>query len=197
MQIERRQRTKTIRCWEEVSQKIDDSLKYVSHTALFVHNAAEIEDITAIFKNLHSSKVLYISMTRTYDAVKASLPLLASTTIFVDCISGGVFLGSPPKNCLFKPMPADVPGLIKLIASTAAEVNPEHIIIDSISQFIDFTGRGIDREGYDLIQKLRSLTSKNLLLYDENMAQLTDFPTMLISSIYRIEVIRTKIRWEG
>lgn len=191
-------KTLAVRYWEEITKNIDESIGDIEKIALLLHNSAEFKDIAAFLTKLSSTKVAYISMTKTFDSVKDIFYSLSSSSIFIDCISGGLFDKPSDNNCVFKPMPNDVNELLNLITQTVQETRPEHIIVDSLSQFIDFSASSVNKDSYTLIKTLNGFSSKTVFLYDETQSQdLTDLPITLLEKIFRVEIIRKKYEWNG
>jgi archaellum biogenesis ATPase FlaH len=81
--------------------------------------------------------------------------------------------------------------------------NPNIIIVDSISQFINFT-TPTDEELHNLYAFLKSIKEDALgvtrdvilLLYDDRMGSMKRLPTMFTDSIMKLEVIKEKPEWK-
>lgn len=192
--------TVAVNYWEEVRAKLEESLGEIHNIALLIHNSAEFADLTDFLKKLNTGrKILYISMTRTFDSIKQHIAQVEAGIFFIDCISGGLFTDQPPKNCLFKPMPNDLNEMIGLIESSMNSSPADYVIIDSLSQFMDFSQTRNDRNSLsNFTEQLKTKSAKTILLYDDNLAQrLKSLPVLQISKIYRMEVIKEKVNWQG
>ena len=192
--------TVAVNYWEEVRSRLDASLNSIDKVALVIHNSAEFKDIVDLLKRLNSTKkLLYISMTKTFDSIKPHIPNIKCGVFFVDCISGGIFNDKPPKNCAFEPMPNDLTGMNSLINKSVQENNPDFVIVDSLSQFMDFSETTREHQQLGIFtEQLKRSSQKTIILYDDNIStKLKSLPNLVIDKIYRMEVIKEKINWEG
>ena len=81
--------------------------------------------------------------------------------------------------------------------------NPNIVVVDSISQFINFTVP-TEAELHNLYSFLRSIKEDALgiirdaiiLLYNDKMGSLKKLPTMFTDVIIKLEVIKEKPEWK-
>ena len=81
--------------------------------------------------------------------------------------------------------------------------NPNIIVVDSISQFINFT-TPTDEEIQNLYIFLKSIKEDALgitrdaiiLLYNDKMGSMKKLPTMFTDAIMKLEVIKEKPEWK-
>jgi hypothetical protein len=81
--------------------------------------------------------------------------------------------------------------------------NPNIIVVDSISQFINFTVP-TDKELHNLYEFLLSIKENTLgvtceaiiLVYDDRLGSMKKLPTMFTDAILKLEVIKEKPEWK-
>jgi hypothetical protein len=176
---------------------------------LLIHNSVEFSDVVSFLNKVRRDDkliVLYISFVNSYRHIKQTLqeyPLKSKKLFVVDCVSGFVneFKDSP--ECLYRKLPTSLEHLKVLLMKNINFFNPNIVIIDSMSQFINFS---IPTE-YELndFYKFLQFFKGNIwglkedsliLMYDDKFGELQSLPTVSIDLILKYEVIRGKPRWK-
>jgi len=196
--------TLNINYWKEIDKNIDDVLRNLNGIVLLLHNSVEflhIIDFLNKVKPDHFTNVLYISLIRSYNYMRHVLdinPLEEKRLFFIDCVSGFAF---PPEenidDCLYHKPPQDLERMKEIIKFGIEKSNPDIVIIDSLSQFINFS-RPTEDELLDLYEFLKSLKENSLnilqdtfiLLYDSKMGVAQNLPKTFTDMILRLEVAK-------
>ncbi len=195
--------------WKEIHKDISATLKDLSGIVLLTHNSIEFTDIIDILnmtKPQHFLSVLYISLIRSYDFMRLALdkkPLDSKQIFFIDCVSGFAF--SPEENiddCLYHKPPANLEEMKKIIKYGIEKSNPDIVVIDSLTQFINFS-RPTEHEITELYKFLRAIRGGTLnviqdtfiLLYDNKMGMMLNLPKMHTDLILNVEVLKEEPVW--
>ncbi len=189
-----------INYWKEIKMELNNIVGNIKDIALVIHNSVELEDLIDFFDRFPvRKKLLYISLTKTYGSVKDTLKKLHFSVSTIDCVSGGVFVSASAEDVLFQKMPETLDELYNIILSADKTYFPDYVVIDSFSQFMDFASANYDRKKLQIFfAKLTEIDKKIILLYEDNLARkLVGLPTLYISTILKIEMIRNKIFWQG
>jgi archaellum biogenesis ATPase FlaH len=150
--------------------------------------------------------MLYISFTNSYSYIKQVLleKQFESKKLFViDCVSGFVIELHDTPECAYRKPPANLEQLKELLLKNINIYNPNIVVIDSMSQFINFS-TPTEEELNNFYRFLQSLKENVwglkedsiVLLYDDKVGQLQSLPTVSIDLILKYEVIREKPRWK-
>lgn len=198
-----------INYWKEIHKEIDDILKNLHGLILLTHNSMEFVDIVDFLNKIRPDEfihVLYISLVRSYDYMTLVLqrkPLDDKRIFFIDCVSGYAFPEEEKRDdCLYHKPPYNLKELKEIIKFGIEKSEPEIIIIDSLSQFINFS-KPTDQEINELYKFLNSIKEDTLniiqntfiLLYDTRMSTMQNLPKLSTDLILKIEVIKEEARW--
>ena len=200
-----------INYWKEVHKEIDDILKGMKGIILVTHNSIEFVDIVDFLAKIRPGQflnILYISLIRSYDFMTLVLqrkPLDEKRIFFIDCVSGYAFPEEEKKDdCLYHKPPHSLKEMKDIITFGVEKANPEVVIIDSLSQFINFSKptEGEIADLYSFLQSLRQdslsvLQNTFILLYDSKMGTMQNLPKISTDLILKIEVIKEEARWIG
>jgi len=174
---------KEIDYWLLINNNIDEKLKNLEGVILVLHNSLELSQCIDFFnkiKSNHFTRVLYISLTRSYNYMRHVLekkPINQKQLFFIDVVSGFAF---PPEenidNCLYHRPPRDLKTIKEIISFGIERTNPDIIIIDSLSQLINYsklTGEEL-KEFYSFLhdikhQMLNIINNTFILMFDTNM----------------------------
>ena len=199
-----------INYWKEVHKEIDTILKDIRGLILLTHNSIEFTDIVDFLKKVRPGEflnILYISLTRSYDFMTLILqrkPLDEKRIFFIDCVSGYAFPEEEQKDdCLYHKPPYNLEELKKIINFGIEKAEPEIIIIDSLSQFINFS-KPTEQEINELYKFLNSIKEDTLnviqntfiLLYDTRLGTMQNLPKLSTDLILKIEVVKEEARWK-
>lgn len=199
----------SINYWKEVHKEIDDILKDLRGLILLAHNSIEFADIVDFLNKVRPGQflnVLYISLTRSYDFMTLIMqrkPLNQKRMFFIDCVSGYAFPEEEQKDdCLYHKPPYNMGELKKIIEYGIEKAEPEIIIVDSLSQIINFS-KPTKQEIDDLYKFLKLIKEDTLnviqntviLLYDTRMSTMQNLPKFSTDLILKIEVIKEEARW--
>ena len=193
-----------INYWKEIHKDISATLKDLSGIVLLTHNSIEFTDIIDIINMMkpdHFLSVLYISLIRSYDFMKLALdqkPLDSKQIFFIDCVSGFAF---PPEenidDCYYHKPPSTLEEMKEIIKYGIEKFNPDIVILDSLTQFINFS-RPTEHEITDLYKFLQAIRGSALnifhdifiLLYDNKMGMMLNLPKMHIDLILNVELLK-------
>jgi len=197
-------------CWKEIRNEIPAILKDLSGIVLLTHNSLEFINIIDFLNKIkpdHFSNVLYISLIRSYNYMQLALekrPLDQKKIFFIDCVSGYAF--QPADNvddCFYHKPPQTLSELKDIVKFGIEKCNPDIIVTDSLSQFINFTSPQ-DIELSELYNFLISIREDILgitcyaiiLLYDDKMGSMKKLPTLFTDLVLKLEVIKEKMQWQ-
>ena len=150
--------------------------------------------------------ILYISLINSYNHIKTTLekhPLTSKKISVVDCVSGFLIELQDSVECVYRKPPNNLAEMKELILKDNRRVNPDIIVVDSLSQFINFTMPKDDdiQELYKFLQSLRkdAIGVTNdiiILLYDDKLGSMKKLPSIFTDLILKLEVIRGKAEWK-
>jgi hypothetical protein len=185
--------TKTeINYWHLMNKEIDEVFKNLNGITRCI-------DFFNKVKSNHFTDVLYISLTRSYDYMRHALeqkPLIQKRIFIIDCVSGFAFPTEKLTDvCLYHKPPRDIHIMKDIIHFGIEKTNPDIIVIDSLSQFINFsksTDQEVD-EFYAFLHSLRTqmlnlVTNTFILLFDTNLGEMANLPTQDVDTILKLEV---------
>ena len=195
----------TINYWKDVKKDIDNLLFSRWNTMLLIHNSSQFSDLLDFFNKLpFTRKILYISMSRTFDSIKSYLKppnFKRLTKVYVvDCVSSLLFKEKKDKGCFYEEPPSNFKELAKLIDRYILKLNPELVVLDSLKQFVDFSvefSSSNSKIWYAFLNYLRNRSEssrKFILLYDGNPPKI--IPRTNIDLILKLEVVRDYIPWK-
>jgi len=191
-----------IKYWRSMHNEIDEVLKNLEGIILVLHNSMEFTQSIDFFnkiKSNHFTNILYISLTRSYNYMRHALeqkPLNQKRILFIDCVSGFAFPAEENiDTCLYHKPPRDLQTMKDIIHFGIEKTNPDIVIIDSLSQLINFskpTEQELD-EFYsflhDMRQQMLNLVNNTfVLLFDTKMGILYHLPTQGFDTILKLEI---------
>ena len=195
--------------WKEIRKEINRTFESLHGLVLLTHNSIEFSDIIDFLNDLRRNQettVLYISLISSYNHIKQILqihPLPSKKLFVVDCVSGFLLELQDSDQCVYRKPPSNLDEMKNLIMKNIQWSNPNIIVVDSISQFINFT-TPTDEELHNLIIFLKSIKEDALgitrdviiLLYDDKIGLMKKLPTMFTDVIMKLEVIKEKPEWK-
>lgn len=187
--------------WLEVRNDLVSILQELKHALLLIHNSAEFEDLIPIYNQLpFTHKIVYISLTKTAGSILPFTSKLKPDIFVVDCVSGGLFVSRPPKNCSFEPAPDSLEGLRGLIHKFCDRLVPEFVVVDGFSQYINFSQDFAPDFLKLFLAQLKSIHEYSkcriILLYDDfRTEKLLNLPIFDVD-VLRAEFFRDKVEWK-
>jgi archaellum biogenesis ATPase FlaH len=195
--------------WKEIRKEINRTFESLHGLVLLTHNSIEFSDIIDFLNDLRRNQettVLYISLISSYDHIKQILqihPLPSKKLFVVDCVSGFLLELQDSVHCVYRKPPSNLDEMKNLIMKNIQWSNPNIIVVDSISQFINFT-TPTDEELHNLCTFLKSIKEDALgitrdviiLLYDDKIGLMKKLPTMFTDVTLKLEVIKEKPEWK-
>jgi hypothetical protein len=191
-----------IRYWRAIHTEIDEVLKNLEGIILVCHDSIEfiqLIDFINKIKSNHFTNLLYISLTRSQDYMRQVLkqkPIEKKQIFFIDCVSGFAFPTEENiDSCMYHKPPRDFQTMKEIIHFGIERTNSEIVIIDSLSQFVNFSKpNGLElEEFYKFLNDIRNqeinLTNNTFIfLFDTKMGVLSHLPTQGIDSIIKLEI---------
>lgn len=199
----------TINYWKEIHKEISEILRNLCGIVIVTHNSIEFTEIISLLNKTkpgHFHNILYISLVRSYDFMRLALeqkPLEQKKITFIDCVSGFAF---PEEENIddahYHKPPSDLDQLKELIRFGIDKSGPDIVVIDSLSQFINFS-RPTESEISNLYKFLHSIRSGSLnviqdtfiLLYDTKLSIMQNLPKSSTDLILKIEIFKNEPRW--
>jgi hypothetical protein len=195
--------------WKEIRKELNETFEHLHGLVLLTHNSIEFSDLVDFLKNIcrkQETTVLYISLINSYDRIKQTLqtnPLPTKKLFVVDCVSGFLIEIQDQTQCAYRKPPQNLEEMKNLIMKNIQWSNPNIIVVDSISQFINFT-TPTDKELHDLYAFLQSMKADTLgitreviiLVYNDRMGSMKKLPTMFTDVTLKLEVIKEKPEWK-
>lgn len=193
----------SVNYWKEIEKNLHDELKNLQGTVLLTHNSAEFVEIINFLKNVRKSEflnVLYISFVRSYDYMKKALelnPLDEKKMIFIDCVSGYAFpIEENIDDAFYHKPPKNLDEMKEIIQYGIDKINPEIIIIDSLSQFINFSKPSKDEldQLYEFLKTIKKYTmnviqNTFILVYGTKLSIMKNLPKEAFDTILKIETV--------
>jgi hypothetical protein len=192
--------------WKEIHKEIKDILHDLRGTVLLIHDSLEFTDFIDLLNKIRPGcllDVLYISLIRSYGFMKQALDLkpLDEKRIFImDCVSGFAF---PPEegvdDVLYHKPPRSLLEFKEIINCGVEKTNPDIIVFDSLSQFINFSHPSDEelKELYGFLKTIRKLSAHNtfVLLYDNKMGLMRRLPRKDVDMILKLEIVKEEPEW--
>lgn len=199
-----------INYWKEIHREFPEILNNIKGIVLLAHDSIEFTDIIDILNKMkvdHLTNVLYISLVRSYNFMK--LVLLHKTLenkriFFIDCVSGYAFPATDNiDDCLYHKPPFNLTDMKRIINYGIEKASPNIIIVDSLSQFINFS-RPTETEINDIYKFLNLLKTSSLslmqdtfiLLYDSKLGSMQNLPKFSVDLILKVEIAKDMPRWK-
>jgi len=196
--------------WKEIRKEISKTLDSLHGLVLLIHNSIEFSDLIGFLNKLYinqEKKVLYISLINSYSHIKQTIqehPLYSKKLFVVDCVSGFLLELQDEIDCIYRKPPQHLEEMKKLLIKSIEWANPNIIVVDSISQFINFsTPTEIELHNlYTFLKTIREDAARYshdaiILLYDDRMmGPMKKLPTMFTDMIIKLEIIKEKPEWK-
>jgi hypothetical protein len=187
--------------WVDKTASIQGFMKETKDVALVLHNSIEFADMTDFFNVLPTDKIVYLSMTKTYDSIKPYASKLKAKIYVVDCVSSSLFAKEDTPDCMYVKPVQSLGETVDVLKNVLPGRNGDYVIIDAVSQFINFSK--VFQEDVSMVEYLNELKSvlrrslsKAVLLYDDNTkGRIKYVPRAFISQIIKMEVYKDKIDW--
>ena len=189
--------------WKESRKELKKLLSEPWKTLLLFHNSQEVRETADFINKLSGSKkIVYISLTRTDNVIISSFKDMDKSLFIIDCISSGVFEKKNTKTSFFENSPSTFDEIMALTEKYLKELEPDLVILDSLSQFIDFSTPTpkYTPELYKYLNSLKYIRApcRFILLYMSTLSKWIAFmPTFDVDLIVKMEVIVEKIYWKG
>ena len=198
-----------VNIWKELRKEINKTIGDLSGLVLLTHNSVEFSDIVDFLNKIRRDEqltVLYISLINSFSHIKKTLDdksLVSKKLFVVDCVSGCLIEPQDTADCVYRKPPHALGEMKDLIKTNLQLANPNMIIVDSLSQFINFS-MPKDHELQDLYKFLQSIKEDAIgitndtiiLLYDDKIGSMQKLPTMFTNMVLKLEVIREKAEWK-
>lgn len=195
--------------WKEIRKEINETIEDLHGLVLLTHNSVEFSDIVDLLNKVRKgerSTVLYISLVNSYHNIKKTLeakPLDSKKLCVVDCVSIFLIEIQDTADCVYRKPPENLEEMKDLIIKNIQVTNPNIIVMDSLSQFINFS-MPRDADLHDFYKFLKSIKEDAMgltndtviLLYDDKMGSMKKLPTLFIDFILKLEVIREEVKWQ-
>ena len=194
--------------WKKMLKETNEVIGNLHGLVLIIHNSVNFSDIVNFLNKIKPDKrlmLLYISFINSYNNIKQILkdhPLNKKKLFVVDCVSGFVIELHDTPECAYRKPPSNLEQLKELLLKNIGAYSPNIVVIDSMSQFINFS-IPTDEELEDFYRFLYSVKENIwglkddsiVLLYDDKIGGLQSLPTVSIDLILKLEVIRESPRW--
>ncbi|MEA3457266.1 MAG: hypothetical protein U9R21_01150 [Candidatus Thermoplasmatota archaeon] len=195
--------------WREIRKDINKVVGDIHGLVLLTHNSIEFIDIVDFLNKIRKDErltVLYISLVNSYSNIKNALkakPLDSKELFVVDCVSGFLIEIQDSVGCVYRKPPSNLEEMKDLIMKNIRMINPNIIVMDSLTQFINFTTPK-DRELHEFYKFLKSMKEDAMglindtviLLYDDKMGSMKKLPILFADYILKLEIIREEIEWK-
>ena len=198
-----------INYWMEIKREINQTINKLSGLTLLTHNSVEFSDLVDFLNLIRREDkltIMYISLINSYKHIKRVLEekTLESKKLFVvDCVSGFLLEIQDEIDCVYRKPPRNLKEMKDLIHRNTKICSPNMIIIDSLSQYINFTLPKDDElhELYDFLKELKDNsigvnTDTVILLYDDKLGSMKRLPILFTNHVLKLEVIKEKVRWK-
>lgn len=152
-----------IHCWMEAKNQLERLLLREWNILMLIHNSVEFPEIVGFINKLpYARKMAYITLNKTCNSVKPYFQRLyfrrMTKVSIVDCISKRIIKKEEIKGCHLEDPPSNLKELAVLIDNYLTTINPDLVILDSLSKFIDFSSKD---ESQWLFKFLNYLKSRN------------------------------------
>jgi len=192
--------------WREMRKDLDKMLESYWETMLLIQDSVNFEETISFLKKLPPTKrkVVYISLTKTCDALRKYLDDFGEEVFIIDCVSSFLFEKKKTKGCVFVKPPSNLEQMTKLITNAVKKIGPGYIFLDSLSQFIDFSSSSKKTENfkdlYEFLKYMKFISSRTsckfVLMYDDKLSRdLVKLPKFHVDIILKLEAIVDRIGW--
>lgn len=188
--------TIAVNYWREIKFDQGKTLSGLWNTIVLIHNSDDFREILDFIKQAPSpGKIVYISFTKTNDKIIPLIEKKMPKMFVVDCISKMLFEKKDTDKCFFEDAPSNLDQVSALIEKYLIKINPDLLILDSISPFINFSTyslsdiRQFERFLGDFRGK-KSTMCKFIFLYEDLlMKELKYLPTLEVDMVLKMDVI--------
>lgn len=197
--------------WVEVEKEMESFMATLPRLLLVVHNSAEFDNLVRLIRRFpRYGEMVYISLARPFASIREYYVDWKDLTI-VDCISHRAF---PAKSlqqaqsqtegenvkCFYEHPPSDLGELKELIYEYVHWFDPHLVVLDSLSQFVDFSIQSTTPDLFEFFNNLKAQYTtqytKFILLYDEEeTGESQALPKYQVDKILRYEVIKSDTNW--
>jgi len=194
--------------WKRMLKDKKDTFEKLHGIVILIHNSVEFSDIVNFINEIRPEQelsLLYISLINSFERIKSIIEKhsLESKKLFVvDCVSMFSMDVKDTVDCIFTKPPKNLEQLKEMLLINISNKNPNIVIIDSISQFINFSVPTEDelKEFYKFLNSVKENISglkedSIIFLYDDKYGELRDLPSISVDLIMKLEVIRDKTKW--
>jgi len=186
----------------EQEKNSDAEFNSLNGVVLLKHSSIDFIQIIQILNQIksdHFIDVLYISFVRSYKYMRTALefnPLHKKRILFIDCVSGYAFPDEDKiDDCFYHKPPSNISEMERIILFGIEKVNPDIVVIDSLSQYISFSKSNI-KDTINLIDLIRAtIEGKNslkkltfILLYDTKLGMYHDISSITSSVDVSIDI---------
>lgn len=208
--VKRKSEIVGINYWKRIREEKEGLIGDLHGLVFLIHNSAEFSQIIDFLNQVKPNKkitVLYFSLINSYSNINSTLrkkPIPNKELHVIDCVS--MFLGDleDTSHCIYLKPPRNLKELKQIVLDNIQRVNPNIFMIDSLSQFINFTLPSPEelRDFYFFLKDIRESVSgltddAVILLYDDTFGSLRSLPVMNVDLILKYELIRDEVRWKG
>jgi hypothetical protein len=187
--------------WKSVNNEIKRILLDFWNTLLLIHDSLDFAEIVGFLNKMpNPGKILYISLTKSNDSMKPHLKNLKSKIFVIDCVSSMIFERKGTQDCQFEPTPSSLNEMMELIEKYIKIAEPDLVVIDSFSQFIDFSSvsNPKGKELYGFLDHLKHKYARThyrfILLYDNILSrELVNLPFTSVDVILKYEILTGRI----
>lgn len=198
-----------INYWKRILEEKEEVIGNLHGLVLLIHNSAEFIQIIDFLNQIKPSKhlvVLYFSLNNSWSYIKRTLnqkPLKNKELYVIDCVSSPIDGDLHDiRHCMFRKAPKDLKSLKELILEDIQQANPNIFVIDSLSQFINFTSPSPEelKDVYFFLKGINDHVSglsddAIILLYDDKFGSIRSMPVMNVDMILKYEIIRDEVQW--
>jgi len=195
--------------WKEMHKEIRKTIKNIHGLVLLIHNSVDFSDIVDFLNKIGrvaKSTILFVSLVNSYSNIKEVLdvkPLDSKKLFVVDCVSNFITENVDTVDCVYTKPPDNLNDMKELIVENIQKFRPNIVVLDSLSQFINFSMHSNDElhNFYRFLKSIRrdaiGITNDTfVLIYDDKMGSMKKLPTLFTDTILKLEVIREKVRWQ-
>jgi hypothetical protein len=190
--------------WKEINNEIGPVLHDVKDILLVIHNSIDFDDMVDFLNRLPGADtMIYVSLTKSFPSIQRSAELVRSQMQVIDCVSGELFDQGAPEGCVYDTAPSSLNETITFLNKILQSAQPSYIIVDALSQLVDFSGAAAEGESVMLFSNhVRDLCAKSgtriIFMYDDyRKHNLKKLPTSYLKPVIRIEVFKDIVSWQG
>jgi len=194
--LPKEQKVVQVNYWKKMLKETKEVIGKLHGIVLLIHNSVEFTDIVNFLNKIKEDQqllLLYISFVNSHANIKRILekhPLVSKKLFVVDCVSGFVLELQDTPECAYRKPPSNLQQLKELLMEYVGKTNPNIVVVDSLSQFINFS-TPTEEELNDFYRFLQSIKESVwglkddliILLYDDRIGQLQHLPTISIDTI--------------